>query len=324
LVRTARRLRKLPVTDSLWAIGELSASQVQAIMVNLADDEVTDLFAQHEAEVVPTLVALSVRDTAVAMQTWAAAADALRNRPDPDEPDRSLHLSKTFGGRGEMRASFDPEGTELIAIALRLSATDDVEGEPVRSPARKRADALVDLCRWFLDHQQTQRGGRHRPHLNVVLNLELGDNLDEAAVARLLDGPPLDAVTLRRMLCDAGLHRYVTDGLSTILDYGRTTHTVSAAVSAALGIRDEHCRFPGCDRPITWCEAHHVRPWSKGGPTNLRNLCLLCSRHHHLVHRPGWALTLQANGDVEVTTPDGRMLRSSLPNAPPLPLRLAG
>lgn len=128
-------------------------------------------------------------------------------------------------------------------------------------------------------------------HLNVVLNLELGDNLDEAAVARLLDGPPLDSVALRRrMLCDASLHRYVTDGLSTVLDYGRTTHTIFAAVWAALGIRDEHCRFPGCDRPITWCEAHHVRPWSKGGPTNLRNLCLLCSRHHHLVHRSGWVL----------------------------------
>lgn len=32
----------------------------------------------------------------------------------------------------------------------------------------------------------------------------------------------------------------VTDGLSTILDYGRTTHTIPASLWAALGIRDEH------------------------------------------------------------------------------------
>lgn len=56
LVRAARRLRKLPVTAEAWANGKLSASQVHAVMVNLADNDVTDIFATHEAEVVPTLV----------------------------------------------------------------------------------------------------------------------------------------------------------------------------------------------------------------------------------------------------------------------------
>jgi hypothetical protein len=147
-----------------------------------------------------------------------------------------------------------------------------VESEPARSPARRRADALVDLCRWFLDHQQTHRGGRHRPHLNVVIEAGNGNDLDDDAVARLLDGPRLDSVTLRRLLCDAGLHRLIAAGRSSVLDYGMTTYTIPASVWAALGIRGEHCRFPGCDRPISWCDGHHVRFWSKGGPTKLSNL----------------------------------------------------
>ena len=142
---------------------------MQAVTANLANDKVAELFADHEADVIPALVPLSVSDTARAMQAWAAAAEAILDGPDPDEPDRSLHLSRTFAGRGELKGSFDPEALELISKALGLSSTNDVEGEPERCPARRRADALVDLCRRFLDHQQTHRGGRHRPHLNVVI-----------------------------------------------------------------------------------------------------------------------------------------------------------
>jgi hypothetical protein len=88
-----------------------------------------------------------------------------------------------------------------------------------------RADALVDVCRRFLDHQQQRRGGRHRPHLNVVATL---DDLERRGHGRLVDGTILDAATLQRLFCDTGVHRVVTDGRSSILDYGTTTCTVPA------------------------------------------------------------------------------------------------
>jgi len=47
-------------------------------------------------------------------------------------------------------------------------------------------------------------------------------------------------------------------------------------------VRDRSCRFPGCDRPHTWCDAHHVVHWADGGPTAASNLLLLCRRHHRL------------------------------------------
>ncbi|MCA9699648.1 MAG: HNH endonuclease, partial [Myxococcales bacterium] len=30
--------------------------------------------------------------------------------------------------------------------------------------------------------------------------------------------------------------------------------------------------------------AHHIQPWSEGGPTKLSNLVLTCSTHHRLIH----------------------------------------
>ena len=77
----------------------------------------------------------------------------------------------------------------------------------------------------------------------------------------------LEGTTVQRLFCDAGVHRVFVAGRSSILDYGTTTRTVPANLFNALVIRDRHCRFPGCDRPPEWCEAHHVRWVLDGGPT---------------------------------------------------------
>jgi hypothetical protein len=53
---------------------------------------------------------------------------------------------------------------------------------------------------------------------------------------------------------------------------------------AALAARDRGCTWPDCTAPPALCEAHHVIWWSRGGPTTIDNLALLCSRHHTTVH----------------------------------------
>jgi Domain of unknown function (DUF222) len=314
--KTARRLRQLPVTAAAHRDGVLSGGQIQAIVANVKD-RTAGLYADHEADLVPELARLSVVDTAVAMQDWARRADAVvGDDPDTPQPERVLHLSRILDGRRELSGSFDPEGGAVIATALRLAQTGDVDGEPARSPSQRRGDALVDVCRRFLDHQQHRRGGRHRPHLNVVATL---DELERRGQGRLLDGSTLDGTTVQRLFCDAGVHRVFVAGRSSILDYGTTTRTVPANLFNALVIRDRHCRFPGCDRPPPWCEAHHVRWVLDGGPTSLDNLTLQCSRHHHLLHTPGWHAELLPDATLVVTTPDGRTLEGQPPGRPPRP-----
>ena len=267
----------------------------------------------------PTLASMSVADVTTAMQAWAQAAkDSLVDPADPEpaRPERRLHLSRTMNGRRELSGSLDPEAGAIAETALRLAQTDDVDGEPERSPAERRADALVDVLRFFLDHQQTRRGGRHRPHLNVFLDYEdlVGD---PKPTGWLFDGTVLDSATIRRLACDAGVHRVVTEGRSSILDYGTTTRTIPANLFNALVARDQYCRFGDCDRPPQWCEAHHVEHWEHGGPTELGNLVLSCSRHHHLVHQPGWHAKLLPDGTYEVTGPSGQVIESRPPGRPP-------
>ena len=304
VARTASTVRALPVVAEAWASGELSSGHVAAVVANLSR-KTRVLFAEQEAELVPALAPLSVSDVAKAMQDWRARAEALLDAPPGDDPERSLFLSRTLGGRSELRGSFDPASATVIETALRLAESKDAEGEAMRTAAMRRADALTDLCRFFLDHQEKSGGGRQRPHVNVVVSLP--DLLRGAGEGVGLDGIRLDPASIRSMLCDSAVHRVVTDGRSSILDYGRATREVSTALFIALAMRDGHCRHPGCDRRPEWTEAHHVIPWDAGGETKLCNLVLKCSRHHHLAHRPGWSEKLKPDGTLVLTAPDGRV-----------------
>jgi hypothetical protein len=75
---------------------------------------------------------------------------------------------------------------------------------------------------------------------------------------------------------------------SMVMDVGRATRVVSAPTRRALQQRDQGCRWPGCDRQVSWSTPHHIVAWARGGPTRLHNLVLLCYYHHRLVHEGGW------------------------------------
>lgn len=314
---TARKLRSLPGVRASWEAGALSGGHVDAI-VGIVTNRTLELFAENEATVLEAIVGLGVEQAVTYLRDWQAHAeawlDSLEDDPEPDpEPKRQLYLSPTLDGRGRLDADLDPETLALMRTALRLAMAPYTAGDDAITPAEARADALNAILRHFLDHQQTKTGGRHRPHLNVIVTLA---DLLNGGPGRTLEGMVLDPATIKRLACDAGIHRIVTDGKSSILDYGRTTRTIPPAVYTSLVVRDWGCRFPGCDRPADWTEAHHIVPWEHGGPTCLSNLVLLCSRHHHRIHLKGWHLKLLPSGTVEVTLPDGTVRSSDPPTRP--------
>ena len=100
-------------------------------------------------------------------------------------------------------------------------------------------------------------------------------------------------------------------GESSILDYGTATRDWPVNVWNAIAMRDGGCRWPGCDVPIAWCDAHHVEFWEHDGPTALHNGVMLCRHHHTRTHKPGHVLKLLDDGRVELTLPGGRFMISS-------------
>jgi len=83
---------------------------------------------------------------------------------------------------------------------------------------------------------------------------------------------------------------------SEVLDLGRESRLASPAQLKQLWLRDRECTFPGCTVPNTWCDAHHLTWWARGGHTDIANLALLCPRHHTIVHDKDLVATIEATG----------------------------
>lgn len=133
-----------------------------------------------------------------------------------------------------------------------------------------------------------QNGGL-LPQLFVTVTLaELQEGLGSALLP--FTGPiPVDLI--RKTACDASIIPIVMGAAGEVLDVGHDERIVTPAIRKALIARDKGCTFPECTRVVQWTEAHHITHWANGGETSLANSCLLCSHHHHLIHRSNWAIT---------------------------------
>lgn len=97
-------------------------------------------------------------------------------------------------------------------------------------------------------------------------------------------GRPISAANCRRLACDGGILPAVLGSSGEMLDMGREVRVFTPAQRKALAIRDRGCVIPGCRRAASTSEAHHVKPWSEGGQTNVDSGCMLCQHHHLMVH----------------------------------------
>jgi hypothetical protein len=111
---------------------------------------------------------------------------------------------------------------------------------------------------------------------------------------------------VERMACDCSIVRVLLGADSAVIDVGRSTPRVSPSMKRGLRARDGHCRWPGCDRPAAWSDAHHLFHWIKGGETRLDNLVLLCYHHHRKVHEGGWQVVKCDDGTLLTIPPPMR------------------
>src|SRR5690606_4902668 len=81
----------------------------------------------------------------------------------------------------------------------------------------------------------------------------------------------------------------------------------------ALAARDGGCRFPDCDRPPSWTEAHHIVPWSHGGRTDVADGVLLCRHHHMMLHNNGWRIVREHADYTLIPPPDIDPLQRAIP-----------
>jgi len=119
----------------------------------------------------------------------------------------------------------------------------------------------------------------------------------------------IDAPTVRRIACDATVVVALDDDVGHTMYEGRARRFPTGAQRREVMRRDRHCRFPGCPN-VTFTNVHHIVAWKPGGRTDLPNLVLLCEHHHGVVHRLGWTMAGDANEELTIVGPSGRVMTS--------------
>jgi hypothetical protein len=342
-VRLARALEEMPETRRAFEDGEISMSVARVLVKTREADP--DAFRESEPQLVEAARIHSTGDLQRIAGYWRQAAERAASFSGEDKlrERRRLHASVTFLGMVRVDGDLDPETGETLLTALRAvmdveaRAAGEVDGQ---TPGQRRSDALAEICRQFLDRTDRPSVAGERPHVTVTVGadalrdprdalrrvLEAGDGgtdtaepspmgLERIVPSELDHVGPVDPELARKISCDSSVMRVVTAGRSEPLDIGRRTPVVPPAIRRAVIVRDRHCRFPGCDRPHSHCDAHHIIHWADGGPTALANLLLLCRRHHGMVHergRFGFALGLE-DGRPVFRRPDGSALDERAP-----------
>jgi len=237
-----------------------------------------------------------------------ALAERLATEPSADDPAdepsydpvewRRLTWQRRSDGSLALRGWLDPVGAASVLAALEplaRPAPAGPDGPDPRGVDRRQADALVEAADRLLAADELPDIGGGPATVSMTLDFELlRRRLSEAG--RLDDGTPLTPAAARRAACDAQVIPLVLGGQSQPLDIGRASRVVPVGLRRAVIARDGGCTYPGCDRPATHCECHHVVHWVDGGPTSLENLLLVCGRHHDMVHRQGWETVLTPSG----------------------------
>jgi len=307
-VRTMQLLRSLPSTTAAFAGGTLAKGHVDVIAANV-HEQTLPLFAEIETELVPHLSALSISDATAAMRVWAANAAVAVGGADGTEPEQfetdQLHVSEMLDTTFKLDGVLVGESATIVNAALALCRPEQVEGEPVRTFAQRQADALVEMAHRVLQVTDTTVTRSTDAMLLIPF-----DSYVNGGLASFADGTIVTPLRLRRLLCDAVITPLVQGDDGQPLWMGQAIRSANKAQRRALVARDRHCAFPGCKRPASWTEAHHIDEWSRDhGPTDIDNLCLLCTTHHSLIHQPGWHAKLAPDQTLVVTTPQGRVLR---------------
>jgi hypothetical protein len=202
---------------------------------------------------------------------------------------RSLNLKIGEGGMLWIRGVLDPEGGNVLRTALEPLAQRKGKGDD-RKHDRRLADGLVELANRVLDSGSLPLRGGQRPHLQVTATLETLLQKCGAPAADMEFSLPISAAAVERFACDCSITRILLGSDSQVIDVGRSKRVIQPAQRHTLHVRDKTCRWPGCDRPASYTSGHHLVHWIRGGSTDLRNLVLLCHRHHWMVHEGKWQI----------------------------------
>jgi hypothetical protein len=184
-----------------------------------------------------------------------------------------------------------------------------------RSVEQLASDVFFQLITAGAEVDSSQLLGRGAPAVRVTItDTQLRSRTGHGRLQRTQQ--PISIETVERLACTQGTVAVIFDENGQPLDVGREQRLFTARQRTALAERDGGCRWTGCERPPSWCEAHHIEHWHRDhGRTDVADGILLCKFHHLLLHDHHWDIERRGSARSEywlIPPPDRPHLASRL------------
>ncbi|OJX65694.1 MAG: hypothetical protein BGO95_04430 [Micrococcales bacterium 73-13] len=315
------RVGSLPADDPVAlavAAGEVSVAAGAAIAGGLGEATAGIEAARLEAAAAELLG----RSRDLTAEQLVRAARDLRAELDADSivererrlrDRRSLRMIRLEDGTTRLVALLDPESAAIVRDAYdvitsprrggpRFVAGDAVERarrleRDPRTTEQLALDAFVELLRLGARVAPGELLGGREPAVRVVVtDADLARRGGSARIEG--ESAVISIASAERRICEAGTVPIRFDGDGQVVNVGREHRLFTARQRIGLAVRDGGCRWPGCDRPPSWCEAHHIDEWkAHGGRTDIADGVLLCRFHHLYVHDRQWRIRRQGRAE---------------------------
>src|SRR5438309_2759931 len=298
-VEVARQLEKLPQTEAAFASGEVGYQHV-AVLARAAERVGAAAVRKEEGKLLQSAQTMDPGQFTTVAKNFEHRVDAAGALAEANHAyqRRYFHIGEAQDGLVRVDGLLDAEGGATLRTALQAFM------KPIKDDARsygqRCADAVVELARQGSGARRD--GAGPRPQLIIRASLDTLAGTLGAPAGELEGGGTVPAETVQRYACDSAISR-VTGRGELDHELSHAARTIPAPTRRALESRDRHCVFTGCDRPLNWCDGHHLVWWTKGGSTTLPNLALLCRPHHRMVHEEGWTLEHRKDGRWAATPP---------------------
>ena len=218
---------------------------------------------------------------------------------------RCLRIWDSDDGTVELHGKFDPVAgrrirnrleaeARLMCDADKKHAAEAGHGDERRSLDQCMADALDNLT-------SSSGSGSGKPFADICVVAHVDDATGKL-IAELPSGERLPQAVLEQLACNATLTGAVYDRKGKPIWRTESKRTVTKAQWQLLIARYGGCFHCGANPGI--CQAHHVEPASRGGPTKLDNLVPACWSCHHRIHHYGWQIRKNPDSHHTLHPPD--------------------
>jgi len=340
-MRVARLCERFPDVHEALADGALPIAAAAEIGRGFANPRCGDSIEAVIGELVNAATRVEFHEVRELVARWEMLADTDGAHKDAERThaNRNAHVGVMMGSghvAAELGALDGAEAAEIFERfcdaefradwehAKELLGDDVCKAALARNDAQRRADALMAIFRRAAG--AAPGATAPQPVVNLVVDERtFTDHLIELELLPERFDDPWESTLplLRQRRCEttsgtvitphetfqaamAGhVRRVVVNAAGQIIEQSPLQRLFRGPAREAVMMQSSRCTHPGCRVRVGNCQADHLQPASRGGPTVTTNGAPACPRHNRTRYQRGYTTHRDPNGTWHTHRPDG-------------------